>query len=48
MPVYAVGLTEHETPFTFGSTAPPLSFKWSVNKKDVAKLQSVFQQVRAL
>ncbi|KAL4239760.1 hypothetical protein ACF0H5_000563 [Mactra antiquata] len=44
MPLYAVGLTEHETPFTFGSAMPPLSFKWSVNKKDVAQLHSVFHK----
>ena len=45
MPLYAVGLTEHETPFTFGSSVPPLAFTWSVNKKDVATLQSVFHKV---
>lgn len=45
MPLYAVGLTEHETPFTFGSSVPPLAFRWSVNKKDVAQLQSVFHKV---
>ncbi|KAJ8299580.1 hypothetical protein KUTeg_023640 [Tegillarca granosa] len=41
MPMYAVGLTEHETPFTFGSAIPPLTFVWSVNNKDVVKLQNV-------
>ena len=45
MPLFAVGLTEHETPFTFGSAIPPLSFSWSVNKKSVAELQSVFHKV---
>ena len=45
MPLFAVGLTEHETPFTFGSAVPHLSFKWSVNKKSVTLLQSVFHEV---
>jgi len=45
MPVYAVGLTDQETPFTFGASIPPLSFRWSLNKKDVARLQSVFAEV---
>ncbi|XP_052218938.1 nuclear pore membrane glycoprotein 210-like isoform X2 [Dreissena polymorpha] len=42
MPLYAVGLTEHETPFMFGNSIPPLSFHWSVDKKDVALLRNVF------
>ncbi|KAL3841492.1 hypothetical protein ACJMK2_019630 [Sinanodonta woodiana] len=44
MPLFAVGLTEHETPFTFANTNPPLNFKWTVNKKAVAYLQSVFHE----
>lgn len=45
MPMFAVGLTEHETPFTFGSAIPPLTFVWSVNNKDVVKLQNVLYKV---
>ncbi|KAK3608986.1 hypothetical protein CHS0354_020538 [Potamilus streckersoni] len=44
MPLFAVGLTEHETPFTFANANPPLNFKWTVNKKAVAYLQSVFHE----
>ncbi|KAL5006223.1 hypothetical protein ScPMuIL_015029 [Solemya velum] len=45
MPVYALGLTEQETPFSFGSALPPLHFQWSVNiDKDIVKLQSVFDK----
>lgn len=45
MPIYAVGLTEHETPFTFGSAMPPLVFTWSINNKDIIQLQNVFHEV---
>ncbi|XP_048780768.2 nuclear pore membrane glycoprotein 210-like isoform X2 [Ostrea edulis] len=44
MPLYGIGLTEHETPFTFGSATPPLVFTWSINNKDVIQLQNVFHQ----
>ncbi|XP_064601442.1 nuclear pore membrane glycoprotein 210-like [Liolophura sinensis] len=44
MPLYAVGVTEHETPFTFGSVSPPLIFTWTVTNKDVALLRSTFHQ----
>ncbi|XP_022313260.2 nuclear pore membrane glycoprotein 210-like [Crassostrea virginica] len=44
MPIYAVGLTEHETPFTFGSSMPPLVFTWSINNKDIIQLQNVFHE----
>ncbi|XP_070200007.1 nuclear pore membrane glycoprotein 210-like [Littorina saxatilis] len=42
MPVYAVGITEHETPFSFGSSIPPLTFAWSVNSREVLHLESVY------
>ncbi|KAK7447124.1 hypothetical protein BaRGS_00040214 [Batillaria attramentaria] len=42
MPVYAVGLTEHETPFSFGASMPPLTFTWSVNSREVLRLESVY------
>ncbi|KAK3103291.1 hypothetical protein FSP39_018237 [Pinctada imbricata] len=44
MPVYVTGMSEHETPFTFGSSIPPLTFTWSVNNKDVVSLQNVFHK----
>ncbi|CAH1786082.1 unnamed protein product [Owenia fusiformis] len=42
MPVYALGMNEHETPFTFGSSLPPLEFHWSINNKEVIELKSVY------
>ncbi|XP_067655062.1 nuclear pore membrane glycoprotein 210-like isoform X1 [Haliotis asinina] len=48
LPVYAVGLTEHETPFTFGSSLPPLSFHWSVNSRKLVSLKSVYHKSNIL
>ena len=45
MPVYAMGVTEHETPFSFGSSVPPLTFSWSVNSREVLHLESVYHGV---
>lgn len=42
MPLYAMGTNEYETPFTFGSAIPPLSFKWSINNKEAAKIDSIY------
>ncbi|XP_014680605.1 PREDICTED: nuclear pore membrane glycoprotein 210-like, partial [Priapulus caudatus] len=42
MPVYAVGMNDHEAPFSFGSSRPPFTFHWSVNNKEVAALKSPF------
>ena len=33
MPMYAMGLSEHETPFTFANVHPALSFKWTISNK---------------
>ncbi|XP_062607902.1 nuclear pore membrane glycoprotein 210-like [Saccostrea cucullata] len=44
MPLYAIGLSEHETPFSFGSAMPPLVFTWTINNKDVIQLQNVFHK----
>ena len=43
--MYAVGQSDQETPFTFGSARPPLLFTWSVNNKDVVVLNNVFHKV---
>ncbi|XP_071099780.1 nuclear pore membrane glycoprotein 210-like isoform X2 [Haliotis cracherodii] len=48
LPVYAVGLTEHETPFTLGSSLPPLSFHWSVNSRELVSLKSVYHKSNIL
>ncbi|KAL8601946.1 hypothetical protein ACOMHN_008438 [Nucella lapillus] len=44
MPVYAMGVTEHETPFSFGGSVPPLTFTWSVNSREVLHLESVYHE----
>ncbi|VDI43866.1 nuclear pore complex protein Nup210, partial [Mytilus galloprovincialis] len=44
MPMYAVGQTDQETPFTFGAARPPLTFTWSVNNKNVVILNNVFHK----
>ncbi|XP_023215501.1 nuclear pore membrane glycoprotein 210-like [Centruroides sculpturatus] len=44
MPVYAVGITEQEVPFAFGSAFPNLNFNWSVSNQNIVQLRSVFQQ----
>ncbi|XP_041366942.1 nuclear pore membrane glycoprotein 210-like [Gigantopelta aegis] len=44
MPVYAMGLNEQETPFSFGSSVPPLSFTWSVNSRQIVTLKPVYHK----
>ncbi|XP_055899109.1 nuclear pore membrane glycoprotein 210-like [Biomphalaria glabrata] len=44
IPVYALGLTENETPFSFGNTVPPLIFTWTASSREVLKLQSVYSK----
>ena len=44
MPVYAMGVNEHETPFSFGNVVPPLQFHWSVNN-DRIPLKPTFHKV---
>ncbi len=41
--VYAVGLND-ESPFTFGSTTPPLAFIWSVTNMDALSVVSVYDK----
>ncbi|XP_051914463.1 nuclear pore membrane glycoprotein 210-like isoform X2 [Hippocampus zosterae] len=40
MPVYVMGLTNSQTPFTFANALPGLSFHWSTTKKDILDVQS--------
>jgi nuclear pore complex protein Nup210 len=42
--VYAEGVGEGETPFSFGTAAPPLSFTWEVYNMDVISLVSVYDK----
>uniref|UniRef100_A0A8C9IP52 Nucleoporin 210 like n=1 Tax=Piliocolobus tephrosceles TaxID=591936 RepID=A0A8C9IP52_9PRIM len=38
MPVYVVGVTSTQTPFSFSNANPGLTFHWSVSKRDVLDL----------
>ncbi|XP_073327221.1 nuclear pore membrane glycoprotein 210 [Pagrus major] len=40
MPVYVMGLTNSQTPFSFGNAAPQLTFQWSITKRDILDVQS--------
>ncbi|XP_060793096.1 nuclear pore membrane glycoprotein 210 [Neoarius graeffei] len=40
MPVYVMGLTSSETPFSFGNALPGLAFHWSVTKRDILDVQT--------
>ncbi|XP_057685549.1 nuclear pore membrane glycoprotein 210-like isoform X2 [Corythoichthys intestinalis] len=40
MPVYVMGLTNSQTPFTFANAVPQLSFHWSTTKRDIIDVQS--------
>ncbi|CAL8325175.1 unnamed protein product [Merluccius merluccius] len=40
MPVYVMGLTSSETPFSFGNALPGLIFHWSTTKRDILDVQS--------
>uniref|UniRef100_UPI0037E7A905 nuclear pore membrane glycoprotein 210 n=1 Tax=Semicossyphus pulcher TaxID=241346 RepID=UPI0037E7A905 len=35
MPVYVMGLTNSQTPFSFGNALPGLTFHWSTTKRDI-------------
>ncbi|XP_068996777.1 nuclear pore membrane glycoprotein 210 isoform X1 [Embiotoca jacksoni] len=39
MPVYVMGLTNSQTPFSFGSAVPGLTFQWSTTKRDILDVQ---------
>ncbi|XP_006895925.1 PREDICTED: nuclear pore membrane glycoprotein 210-like isoform X2 [Elephantulus edwardii] len=38
MPVYVMGVTSTQTPFSFSNARPGLTFHWSMNKRDVLDL----------
>lgn len=40
MPVYVIGLTSAQTPFSFANAVPGLSFHWSTTKRDIVDVQS--------
>ncbi|KAA8590872.1 hypothetical protein FQN60_001815 [Etheostoma spectabile] len=39
MPVYVMGLTNSQTPFSFGNSVPGLTFTWSTTKRDILDVQ---------
>ncbi|KAM4017480.1 nuclear pore membrane glycoprotein 210-like [Anomaloglossus baeobatrachus] len=39
MPVYVMGVSSTQTPFSFCNSKPPLQFYWSLNKRDVVTLE---------
>uniref|UniRef100_A0A8C4EC26 Nucleoporin 210 n=1 Tax=Dicentrarchus labrax TaxID=13489 RepID=A0A8C4EC26_DICLA len=39
MPVYVMGLTNSQTPFSFGNALPYLTFHWSTTKRDILDVQ---------
>ncbi|MEE6491709.1 hypothetical protein FKM82_016334 [Ascaphus truei] len=39
MPVYVMGLSSSQTPFSFSNSQPPLQFQWSLSKRDVVILE---------
>ncbi|XP_054706619.1 nuclear pore membrane glycoprotein 210-like [Uloborus diversus] len=42
MPLYVMGTTEQETPFTFGTALPSAKFKWSISNDKVASLHNLY------
>lgn len=46
MPVYVMGLTNSQTPFSFGNAVPGLTFTWSTTKRDILDVQPRHIEVR--
>ncbi|NXA45266.1 PO210 protein, partial [Nothocercus julius] len=40
MPVYVMGITSSQTPFSFGNAIPGLTFHWSVTKRDILDIKT--------
>ena len=45
MPVYVIGLSSSQTPFSFGNALPGLTFHWTTTKRDILELQSRHAEV---
>uniref|UniRef100_A0A8B9BT14 Nucleoporin 210 n=1 Tax=Anser brachyrhynchus TaxID=132585 RepID=A0A8B9BT14_9AVES len=45
MPVYVVGITSSQTPFSFGNAVPGLTFHWSVTKRDTLDIKTRHNEV---
>uniref|UniRef100_A0A8U7MBZ1 Nucleoporin 210 n=1 Tax=Corvus moneduloides TaxID=1196302 RepID=A0A8U7MBZ1_CORMO len=46
MPVYVTGITSSQTPFSFGSAVPGLTFHWSVTKRDTLDVRPRHSEVK--
>lgn len=46
MPVYVMGLTNSQTPFSFGNAVPHLTFHWSTTKRDILDVQPRHSEVQ--
>ncbi|XP_066469901.1 nuclear pore membrane glycoprotein 210 [Tiliqua scincoides] len=44
MPVYVMGITSNQTPFSFGNCVPGLVFHWSVTKRDILDVKARFSE----
>ncbi|XP_065543397.1 nuclear pore membrane glycoprotein 210 isoform X2 [Lathamus discolor] len=40
MPVYVMGISSSQTPFSFGNAVPGLTFHWSVTKRDILDIKT--------
>ncbi|XP_041052651.1 nuclear pore membrane glycoprotein 210-like [Carcharodon carcharias] len=45
LPVYAVGVTGCQTPFSFGNAVPGLTFHWTTTKREVIELVSRHSEI---
>lgn len=45
MPVYVMGTTSSQTPFSFGNAVPGLTFHWSVTKRDILDIKTRHSEV---
>jgi len=45
MPVYVMGITGSQTPFSFGNAVPGLTFHWSVTKRDTLDIKTRHSEV---
>ncbi|XP_039564493.1 nuclear pore membrane glycoprotein 210 [Passer montanus] len=45
MPVYVMGITSTQTPFSFGNAVPGLTFHWSVTKRDTLDVRTRHSEV---
>lgn len=44
MPVYVMGITSNQTPFSFGNCVPGLAFHWSVTKRDILDVKARYSE----